>query len=475
MAVLRRLLATLRPGRAATAANQVAAREEPGHRAPAESRWREVLVRDPQNPDALIQLAFALYRQAHHAETRELLERLVGAHPGHVAGHNFLAVVLAREFGEFEAGEACVRRALELQPDFAPAAANLGWILTEQHRAAEGLPLLRGAMPALASNDTARFTFATSLLKTGHFEEGWREYESRYSSEVWVPRPFALPRWDGRPLAAGRLLVVAEQGLGDQIMFASCIPDVLQLAPDCVLECDPRLERLVQRSFPAVHVRGNTLEGPVPPWLEALAPIAAQIPAGSLPGLFRNRLEDFPRHPGYLAADPERVAAWRARLAQIGRGPTIGLSWRGGSAKSRRDLRSLPLELLAPIAREQRATLVSLQYTDCDEELRQFHAAHGVQIHHFQSAIDDYDETAALACAVDAVVSVCTSIVHLTGALGRPGLVLVPYAAEWRYGEAGETMPWYPSLRLLRQPRPLDWMPVVDALRTRLAQLFPDS
>jgi hypothetical protein len=368
-----------------------------------------------------------------------------------------------------------VRRALALQPGFAPAAATLGWILTEQHRAAEGLPLLRGAMPALASNDIARFTLATSLLKTGHFEEGWREYESRYSSEVWIPRPFAFPRWDGRPLASGRLLVVAEQGLGDQIMFASCMPDVLRRAPDCVLECDPRLEPLMRRSFPTVQVRGNELEGPAPAWVQELAPIAAQIPAGSLPGLFRNRPTDFPRHSGYLAADPERVAAWRARLAQLGRGPVIGVSWRGGSVKSRRDLRSMPLDSLAPLARELGLTLVSVQYTDCADELREFQATHGVRIHHWQEAIDDYDQTAALVCAVDAVVSVCTSIVHLTGALGRPGLVMVPFAAEWRYGDEGDAMPWYPSLRLLRQRRPLDWRPVVDSLRPRLARLFPPA
>jgi ADP-heptose:LPS heptosyltransferase len=229
----------------------------------------------------------------------------------------------------------------------------------------------------------------------------------------------------------------------------------------------------MRRSFPGAHVRGGALEGPVPPWPEALTPIAAQIPAGSLPGLFRNRLEDFPRHSGYLVADPERVAAWRARLAELGSGPVIGVSWRGGSVTSRRDLRSMPLDLLAPVAREVGATLVSLQYTDCADELRQFHATHGVRVHHWQDAIDDYDQTAALVCALDAVVSVCTSIVHLTGALGRPGLVLVPFAAEWRYGDDGDTMPWYPSVRLFRQPRPLDWLPVVEALRGRLAQMFP--
>jgi Tfp pilus assembly protein PilF len=473
MPMLRRLFANLRAGNKRAATPAPAPRLDTGPRGQAERQFREILARDPLNADALIRLAFTLYGQARHAEARALLERLVGAHPGHVEGHNFLAVVLAREFGEFAAGEACARRALQLQADFAPAAANLGWILTEQHRAAEGLPLLRGAMPALASNYTARFTFATSLLKAGHFEEGWREYESRYSSDVWIPRPYTFPRWDGQPLAVGRLLVVAEQGLGDQVMFASCMPDVLRRAPDCVLECDPRLEPLMRRSFPGAHVRGGALEGPVPPWPEALTPIAAQIPAGSLPGLFRNRLEDFPRHSGYLVADPERVAAWRARLAELGSGPVIGVSWRGGSVTSRRDLRSMPLDLLAPVAREVGATLVSLQYTDCADELRQFHATHGVRVHHWQDAIDDYDQTAALVCALDAVVSVCTSIVHLTGALGRPGLVLVPFAAEWRYGDDGDTMPWYPSVRLFRQPRPLDWLPVVEALRGRLAQMVP--
>jgi hypothetical protein len=112
---------------------------------------------------------------------------------------------------------------------------------------------------------------------------------------------------------------------------------------------------------------------------------------------------------------------------------------------------------------------VSLQYTDCGEELARLERDHGVRIPHWQEAIEDYDETAALVCALDLVVSVQTSVVHLAGALGRPAWVMVPAVAEWRYLARGERMPWYPSVEIWRQREPGEWAPVVEAIARRLA------
>src|SRR5262249_5411138 len=152
-----------------------------------------------------------------------------------------------------------------------------------------------------------------------------------------------------------------------------------------------------------------------PDWLDE--PVDAQISFGSLPLHLRRSAEAFPRHGGYLRADPGRVERWRARLATLGPGPKIGLSWRGGVAQTSRGMRSLALEELLPILRSGGGAFVNLQYGPHAHEIAQLRQAHGVEVHHWPEAIDDYEETAALVCALDLTVSVCTAVVHLAGAL----------------------------------------------------------
>ena len=200
-----------------------------------------------------------------------------------------------------------------------------------------------------------------------------------------------------------------------------------------------------------------------PAWHKPAQTVDWQIPMGSLPGLLRKRREEFPRHTGYLRAAPERIAYWRSRLDALGPGPKIGVSWRGGIATTRRHLRSLSLEEFLPILRLP-ASFVSLQYGDCADDLDALGREHGLGLPHWQEALDDYDETAALICALDLVVSVCTAVIHLAGALGKPVWVLVPAVAEWRYLDRGETLPWYPSARLFRQAVAGQWQEPISQL-----------
>jgi hypothetical protein len=316
---------------------------------------------------------------------------------------------------------------------------------------------------------------AVARLKHGDFGGRWDEYESRFASPLATRRPYAFPPWDGTPLGEGALLVYGEQGLGDQIMFASCLPDLRRQTPNCVIECDPRLGGLFARSFPGARVVTAAQSDAAPAWLAepgwVRGAIRAQIPVGSLPRRFRRSATDFPRHAGYLRADPARVERWRARLAAYGTNPKIGVAWRGGTATSRRSLRSLELDELAPVLASAPATWVSLQYTDCRTEIAATERRHGVTVHHWEEAIDDYEETAALVAALDSVVTVCTAVAHLSGALGQRALVMVPYAAEWRYGAAGEAMLWYPSVRLLRQPAPGAWVDLLEHVKNELFAL----
>ena len=199
--------------------------------------------------------------------------------------------------------------------------------------------------------------------------------------------------------------------------------------------------------------------------------IDLQSPIGSLPLHIRRQRADFPRHQGYLRADPQRVADWRTRLAALGPGLKVGISWQGGTHKSRRPVRSMPVTQWLPILQAEDIHFVDLQYTDSGAELAALRAATGVHVHSWQETRTDYEQTAALVTALDLVISVCTAVIHLGGALGRPVWVMAPFSPEWRYGIAGDSIPWYPSLRVFRQPSYGAWDAVITSVADSLRDL----
>lgn len=381
-----------------------------------------------------------------------------------------LAAVLT-DLGRPADAEIECRIALQHDPAFAGALVTFGFALEMQGRLDEALRSYDQAI-ALAPNDAqARLNRAALRLLTEDYEPGWREFEWRLQAEEKQPRHarFPQPRWDGSDLAGRSLVIYGEQGLGDEIMYASCFPDVLARARQCLIECDPRLVGLFRRSFPAAQVIARpSPELPIAP--QALQ-VELQVAAGSLPLHLRRSAEAFPRHGGYLLADPEKIERWRRRLSALGPGMKIGLSWRGGTPRTGQAWRSPQLEQFVPLLHQPGADFISLQYGNCEAELEQFAKVHRVAVHHWRDALDDYEETAALVCALDLTVSVCTAAVHLAGALGRPAWVMAPVRPEARYGWRGPGMRWYPSVRVFRQATPGDWSTVVAEVVSALGDI----
>ncbi len=347
---------------------------------------------------------------------------------------------------------------------------NLGIVLQELGRLPEALALYDKALALQPDFPLARFHRALARLLIGDYANGWPDYEMRLISEDNPRRPYAYARWDGSALAGRTILVYSEQGLGDEIMFASCLPQIVDAAGRCIVECSTKLEALFRRSFPRARVYAANADRSIPEAIKAES-IECEVPSGSLPLHLRRSLADFPRHKGYLKADPQRVAAWRERLSALGAGLKVGISWQGGTHKTRSPLRSIPLPEWLPILESDRTHFVSLQYGDCRGALDELATRHRMHVTHWQEAIDDYDETAALLTALDLVVSVCTAVIHLSGALGRPVWIMAPYCPEWRYGFAGDGMPWYPSVRVFRQPSFGEWPPVIATVARELRAL----
>jgi tetratricopeptide (TPR) repeat protein len=453
----------------------------------------------PDDPDALYYLALAEARSGRLERAEELLEA-ARARRDDADVHNALGNVY-RLGGRLVEAEASYRRALVVNAEHIAALTNLGLCLRDQGVPAQALPFLDRALAVAPDYVEALFNKALALidmgaiepayalieralacepdfaqahlqrgfllLRRGDFAAGWREYAWR----VRIPdldrwRDYPYPLWQGETLAGRRVLVQAEQGLGDQIMFGSCLPELVSRAQHTVIECDPRLAGLFARSFPAAKIYRYRVKGK-PEWSREPIP-DFRVRYGDLPRMLRNRSADFPPHGGYLVPDTTRVAAWRAQLAKLGPGLKIGVSWRGGTPGTGQSARSMPLVKLLPLLTLPNAHFISLQYGPGTGEIADLHARHGIALHEWLRPIADMDEVAALITSVDLVVAVCTTVVHVSGALGKTAWVMVPAVAEWRYLESGSHIPWYPALRLFRQRDLNVWDDVISTIRAEL-------
>lgn len=429
---------------------------------------RKTIVLDPAHALAHAELGYLYLKKEQYDEALEVLERAVELDSRSFVAQSNLGYVYVK-LEEYErAHELYSRLCARLPRSVLWPRINLGNTLDHTGRFDEAERVYKDILAYEPNNYAAHWNRADYLLGRGEFEDGWRQYRYRLHVEgIWHPRLVPFAPWKGEPLVGKAVVISAEQGLGDQIMFASCLQEITAGASKVVLECDHRLKTLFRRSFPDVKVIGSRQEL-VPTWLREAAPADFHIPAGSMPGFVRQKLSDFPDHRGYLRADPEKVGRWKQWLESLGAGPKIGLSWRGGTRGTRRRLRSLALADLLPLLSLPGCRFVCLQYGEVLGDLERLRAEHCIDIAYRKDAIADYDETAALCVALDLTVSVCTSVIHLNGALGKPVWVMVPAVPEWRYGRSGERMPWYPSVKLLRQAESTGWGPVIERMRHAL-------
>ncbi|AWJ84094.1 hypothetical protein TSH58p_11520 [Azospirillum sp. TSH58] len=407
---------------------------------------------------------------------RSAYERGLTLDPADAALWNNRANVLKGQ-GDPDGARDALRRAAALRPDSAAIRNNLSDAHTLCGDPAAALAEAEAALardPALAD---ARLARASALLALGRFAEGWDAWEDRWSAEPWCRTAgrFPQPLWTGGPLGGGRLLVWGEQGVGDELMFATLLPLLTQSSTKetqsstgalagCLLECDARLAPLFARALPGVEV---VPRGPRPDPRLSAPDIAAQIPSGSLPRLLLRAEEDFRRLRPILKADPARVPA----LRRTGRRPLVGIAWHTTNPKWGR-LRNVPLADLARTLHGAGAEMVVLQYGDCAEEVAAL-AAEGIAIA-LPAGLDRKDDLEGLAAqiaATDLVVTIDNATAHLAGALGHPVWLLLSHAPDWRWLMGRDDSPWYPSARLFRQTRSGDWSGPAEAVARALRGL----
>lgn len=462
----------------------------------AESPLVGYLLASPQDDAMLVELARCMIDLGRVAEAQALLDRAVSVAPGNQAAQCLLGVALRRlgdrpaafrafsvaselnpqdavalnglgnEYLEQERFDLAIdyyRRAVAAAPRLIQAQKNLAFTLSLANRLDEAEAEFRKALELAPGNHEAHMDFGLFLLSVGKYAEGWKEYEHRWQFQKFEEPDWGLglPRWAGENGPPDHLLLWGEQGIGDHLLYGTMLEDVLKrFGGHVTIAVEKRLIPLFQRSFGGGRVsvieRGTACDATV------------QCPFGSMGAFVRISDADFGR--GIFLSVPEvRRAELRQRYAALGRpgDRLVGLSWRSINWTVG-NLKSLDLKALLPVLSRPGHVWVSLQYGEVGAEIDKLAARHGIRVHRDPEidATHDLEGLAAQVAALDCVVSISNSTVHMAGALGRPCHVLLPVGRGrmWYWPREGERTRWYETIRLVRQREPGDWTAVMDRL-----------
>jgi TPR repeat/Tetratricopeptide repeat len=441
----------------ASAFRQAQALHQAGRLAEAEKIYGQILKVEPKHADSLHLLGAVYYQRGNHAAAvRQIdLSLKVNSKNAHAFNNRGLAL---QELKRLDEALASYDKALALKPDYADAFNNRGLALQELRRFDEALLSFERALTVQPDYADVHWNEAILRLVTGDFGRGWAKYEWRWKSESLgvSKRNFSQPLWLGAEAIDGKtILLHSEQGLGDTIQFCRYVPLVAARGARVILEVQRPLHEIMTNLAGATQVisKGDTLPD-----------FDFQCPLPSLPLAFGTRLETIPSATSYLRASDQTLKNWQARLGPKAR-PRIGLAWSGSPANKNDQNRSISLRSLLPLL-DIDATFVSLQ-----KDVRSGDAAvlkERNDVLHFEDAVKDFSNTAALILQLDLVISVDTSIAHLAGALGEPVWILLSYNPDWRWLLDRDDSPWYPSARLFRQQQIGNWAGVIDQVKNEL-------
>ena len=423
------------------------------------ANFDRLLAREPRHLPARVNRGNALTALGRLDEAVNEYDAALALNPDDGSAHFNRAGALFR-LGRYREALASFDRVLVLAPQYAQAHLGRGQTLQALGRHTDALAAYAQASALKKDDVAAHFNAALALLTLGDYRKGFAEYEWRTRRPGISHRNFGKPLWLGEyPLARKTILLHAEQGLGDTIMFARYVPLLVTSGAKVVLEVQGELkEALAQFDGVTVVARGD----PLPPF-------DVQCPLGSLPLAFKTTLDSVPANIPYLRASEERIATQRPRLAALG-DKRVGLAWAGNRSHVNDRNRSIALSRFRPLLSAPGVTFVGLQRDVSGDD-------RGVleTLSNFRNVGEDFAEfsdTFAALSSCDLVISVDSAVAHAAAAIGRPTFVLLPFWPDWRWGLSGDKSPWYPDARLFRQSADGDWDNVIARVRSETAAMF---
>jgi len=474
----------LKPGFAEAYNNMGNAQAALGRPEEAEESYKKALEINPTQATALFNLGNALVDQDRTEDALEQYRKAVALDNANAEKHyNYANTAL--ELDLYEQAAESFQNAIDIDEDYLDAHCNLGSALQSLGRLDEAIASYRHALKMAGAkhanenrgpgNADLHWNLALALLQNGEFEEGWAEYEWRWQNPAFTTPQKIVPEplWDGGDLSGKTILLHAEQGLGDTLQFIRYAPLVAGKGARVVVECRAPLVRLLAGTPGVDQVVGQTPEqdrvqvaGDVFGQVAALPSFDCHAPLMSLPHLFGTTLDSIPAAVPYLAPPPNAVVD--SRLFE-GDGLKVGFAWAGSPTRTKDHTRSLEPIRFEPLFGVPGARFYSLQVGGGMGGFDKLQPAENV----FDLGADfaDFADTAAAVKALDLVICVDTAVAHLAGGLGIPAWVLLPAAGGYLWLHDRDDSPWYPGLRLFRQPAPGDWDSVLAAVGVELRKL----
>lgn len=430
--------------------------------------YRRVLAREPDRLEAIVNYANLLSGQGAFEAAEALIRTAMARLPDRPELLLTLGSIM-HEIGRGDEAEGLFRAALAHRPGYVEALVDLADNYVDYGKFDQALALYNRAIKAVPGHAQAKLNRALLQLLRGNFEDGWRDFAARLKLPGKVPKPdHGLHRWKGNSLKHTRLLVTAEQGIGDQLMYASMLPELDARARErggsLLLECEPRLHAVFARSFPRVTVHDWDVEkheGVVRThygWLDEIGGANLFIEIGSLPKLLRKDLASFPKPNVYLKPDPEEAARWRSVFAALPR-PWIGFSWRSGATGGNRTAQYAGPQHWAAFLSVLPGSAIVAQYGAQDEEISGFETLSGrpVVVPHNLDQRRELDRTMAMLSVCDAVVTAPTAVSWMAAAMGVITFKIY-CGAGWAWTAFGQDFePFTPAARCLMPATPGDW------------------
>ena len=442
--------------------------QKQGKLAEAIDTYYKILEIDPTDVGVCRSLGMLLTEQGKLEEAIEAYYKVLEIDSTDAGIYNNLGILL-KEQGKFKEAIDAYCKALEIFPGYADAYNNLGNVLQLQGDFEDAVVVYKKALEINSQFSEAHKNLGMLLLLTGELEHGWEKYEWRWKCHDFPSenRNFPQPLWDGTGLSDKSVLVWTEQGVGDEIMFANMLDTLSWMADEIITECEERLVPLFQRSFPKIQFVSRE-QKPNPILLDK--DIDYQVPIGSLAQWLRKNESQFPKKGSYLSASSEKVSQLRDKYKRLTDDRfLVGISWKSINHGIEKE-KSTILENWTPILSQPDCFFVNLQYGDIKQEIGEYYSSTGILIYTDQeiNPLTNLDDFAAQISALDLVISISNTTVHISGALGKKVWTLLPYVPDWRWMLKREDTPWYPTMKLFRQSQMNDWRDVFQRVSLAL-------